>query len=103
MFESSVERTVVLTAVALWFAHGWYLNTRLREVHHKLDTVLECFSGLRDYLYEIDPQFDDERNSNDAVFGDSQPFAAMDDMELLKRKKEARKRTLSTSFISSRS
>jgi hypothetical protein len=28
-----------------WFAHGWYLNTRLRSVHKKLDQILEQFNG----------------------------------------------------------
>jgi hypothetical protein len=99
MFESSVERTIIGAAIALWFAHGWYLNTRLREVHQKLDLVLECFDGLRDYLYEIDPQFDDERRSNRAVFNEESLLAGMDDFELLKRKKEEGKRTLNTPFI----
>ena len=63
MFDSGVEKTVVITAVVLWFAHGWYLNNRLLQVHEKLDQVLEQFNGLRNYLYEIDPQFDDERET----------------------------------------
>lgn len=50
MFDSSVERTVIVTAVALWFAHGWYLNERLKSVHAKLDSVLDQFNGLREYL-----------------------------------------------------
>ena len=40
---------------------------RLAEVHKKLDAVLGEFNCLRQYLYEIDAQFDDERQSNDAV------------------------------------
>ena len=99
MFESSVERTVVGTAIALWFAHGWYLNTRLKEVHKKLDLVLECFDGLRDYLYEIDPQFDDERRSDAAVFNEESLFAGKDDIDLLNRKKEQGRRTLSTPLV----
>lgn len=98
MFENSVEGTIIATAVALWFAHGWYLNERLKHVHRKLDCVLENFDGLRRYLYEIDPQFDDERLSNADVFDDSQMFAGMDDIELLRRKESEGRRTLSTSF-----
>ena len=62
MFDSGIERTVTGTAIALWFAHGWYLNTRLQAVHRKVDLVPDNFGGLRDYLYENDPQFDDERD-----------------------------------------
>jgi hypothetical protein len=50
MFGSGIEITIVLAAIALWFAHGWYLNVRLKLVHEKLDRVLETFDGLRDYL-----------------------------------------------------
>ena len=98
MFESHLEQTIVGTAIALWFAHGWYLNTKLHSVHRKLDTVLECFDGLREYLYEIDPQFDDERQSDSAV-SEGTPSAEMDDIDLLKRKDESGKRNLNTSFI----
>jgi hypothetical protein len=37
MLNTPEERTVVITAIALWFAFGWYLNTRLERVHKKLD------------------------------------------------------------------
>jgi hypothetical protein len=53
MFGNPLERFIVGTRIALWFAHGWYLNTRLDRVHAKLDLILEKFSGLRNYLYEI--------------------------------------------------
>ncbi|MBK9162233.1 MAG: hypothetical protein IPM27_12030 [Nitrosomonadales bacterium] len=105
MFESGIEKTIVITAIVLWFAHGWYLNTRLLDVHKKLDKVLDEFNGLRLYLYEIDPQFDDERealqrfldeHNADSNFGAA--FAAMDDIELNRRKEEQGKRTLSTRF-----
>ena len=106
MFDSSVERTIILTAFALWFAHGWYLNERLKSVHTKLDSVLDQFNGLREYLYEIDPQFDDERESK-ARFEEhmSDPdsndmFSGMNDMELIREKENAGKRTLNTPFVS---
>ena len=106
MFDSPVEKTVILTGIALWFAHGWYLNERLKSVHAKLDSVLDQFNGLREYLYEIDPQFDDERESHerfathmsDPSKGDM--FAGMDDMELMREKKKTGKRTLFTRFES---
>ena len=61
MFHYSIKEAIIGTAIATWFAHGWYLNLRLQSVHKKLDNVLDAFDGLRDYLYEIDPQFDEER------------------------------------------
>ena len=106
MFDSSVERTIILTAIALWFAHGWYLNERLKSVHAKLDSVLDQFNGLREYLYEIDPQFDDERESSErfeehmSAPDSNDMFAGMNDMELIREKEKAGKRTLNTPFVS---
>ena len=48
MFDTSVEQTIVLTALALWFAHGWYLNTRLKAVHKKLDALMEAMDKVLD-------------------------------------------------------
>ena len=104
--DSSVERTVILTAIALWFAHGWYLNERLKSVHAKLDSVLDQFNGLREYLYEIDPQFDDERESSDrfekhmSAPESNDIFAGMNDMELISEKEKVGRRTLNTPFVS---
>lgn len=102
MFDWGLERTIIGTAVALWFAHGWYLNDRLRRVHVKLDKVLENFDGLREYLYEIDPQFDDEREILDELHESLQKksltFAGINHAELTKAKKEQGKRTLSSPF-----
>ncbi len=106
MFDSSVERTIVYTAIALWFAQGWYLNERLRSVHAKLNVVLDQFNGLREYLYEIDPQFEDERGLREKFLdhmsnpGGGGMFAGMDDMELIREKEKAGKRTLNTRFVS---
>jgi hypothetical protein len=102
MFDTGVETTVVVSAIVLWFAHGWYLNTRLRGVHKKLDHMLEQFNGLRDYLYEIDPQFDDERRLlaelNESLETKSVSFAGMDHMELERRKQQQGRRTLNSPF-----
>ncbi len=106
MFDSSVEIIVILTVIALWFAHDWYLNERLKSVHAKLDCVLEQFDGLQEYLYEIDPQFDDERESSErfnehmSAPDSNDMFAGMDDMELIREKKMAGKRTVDTFFVS---
>jgi hypothetical protein len=40
MFDSGMERTIIGSAIVLWFAHGWCLNTRLRDVHRKLGLIL---------------------------------------------------------------
>ena len=92
---------VIGTAVALWFATGWYLNERLKLVHAKLDRLFEAVDGLREYLYEIDPQFDDERDLVDGLYSErpEKIFDGMHHMELTKSKKEAGRRTLSTSFF----
>jgi hypothetical protein len=91
----NIQATIIVTAVVLWFAQGYYLNERLRHVHKKLDSVLEEFNGLREYLYEIDPQFDDERASADEVTKGAF-LSEMDDMKLLDSKRAAGKRTLNT-------
>lgn len=103
MFESAVERTVIFTGIALWFAHGWYLNRRLRAVHMKLDSILSQFNGLREYLYEIDPQFNDERETRERferhmVAGQNSTdiFAGADDNALVREKEKAGRRTLYT-------
>ena len=70
-------------AVGLWFATGWYLNERLKTVHDKLDRLSDQFFGLREYLYEIDPQFDDERALAEAEWqsGPSISSPTLDDLE----------------------
>lgn len=104
MFESDIEMFIAGGLFVLWFANAWYLNEKLNEVHAKLDKTLDCFDGLREYLYEIDPQFDDERESLqmlnqslDQEGGDM--FAGMDDMQLTNDKERLGKRTLNTPFI----
>ena len=99
MFNSEIERTIIVTAIGLWFAHGWHLNQRLQKVHQKLDLVLENFNGLRNYLYEIDPQFDDERRASEAFESDAHSFAGKDELDLRKRKAALGKRTLNSTFL----
>ncbi len=93
--------TAIIIAVALWFATGWYLNERLKLVHEKLDRVFEAFDGLREYLYEIDPQFDEERELLDGLHSEKREkaFDGMRLMELEKAKKEAGQRTLNSGFF----
>jgi hypothetical protein len=101
----SIETTIIVTAIALWFAQGWYVNSRLERVHAKMDLVLDCFDGIREYLYEIDPQFDEERRLfaelDEAVrTGQLGGFAGMNHMELVRGKQARGERTLSTPFHS---
>lgn len=93
----TTESTIIAAAVALWFAQGWYLNTRLERVHKKLDLIFEQFDGLRQYLYEIDPQFDDERELMREL-GEDKPmnFAGMEHVELTKQKTQEGRRTLNS-------
>jgi hypothetical protein len=49
-------------------------------------------------LYEIDPQFDDERRTREAFLTSEHVLAGADDSDLLRRKREEGRRTLSTPF-----
>lgn len=105
MFELGIEKLLIGSFIALWFANGWYLNEKLKSIHKKLDFLSESFNGLREYLYEIDPQFDDERESRNRFSehmsdpGNGDIFAGMNDMELIKEKEKMRKRMLNTTFV----
>jgi hypothetical protein len=105
MFESDLEKLIIGSVIVLWFANGWYLNEKLKAVHKKLDRLSENFNGLREYLYEIDPQFNDERESRDrfnehmADPENKDMFAGMNDMELIREKEKMGKRTLQTPFV----
>ncbi|MGH8184655.1 MAG: hypothetical protein ACREPH_13440 [Rhodanobacteraceae bacterium] len=70
-------------------------------MHNKLDGIPEEFNGLREYLYEIDPQFNDERRTRTAGMEDEYPFAGKDHLDLLYRKSKEGKRTLDTPFSES--
>ncbi len=102
MFDSELEKFIIGIAFFLWFANAWYLNVKLESVHKKLDLLSDDFNGLQRYLYEIDPQFDDERESRQRFYeslnSDSLSFDGMDDMELIKQKEKEGKRTLRSKF-----
>jgi hypothetical protein len=88
-----------LVAVGLWFAMGTYLNMQLSAVHKKIDRLLDGLHGLKQYLYEIDPQFDDER-ATDREFAEGRDmFAGIWDMELIRSKEKAGFRTLGSGFF----
>ena len=91
---------IIGIAVALWLATGWHLNERLKAVHEKLDLVLENFNGLREYLYEIDPQFDDERSLLSGLWSDESgtSLAGKHHMDAVNEKKKNGYRTLKSRF-----
>lgn len=100
MFDNSIKETIISAAIAVWLAHGWYLNYRLQSVHQKLNTVLDAFNGLRHYLYEIDPQFDDERKFMEHFFkGTGGAFAGYESNKLTQEKEALGRRTLNTTFF----
>lgn len=89
----------LVIAFALWFFIAWHINVKFSELNGRIDLLLENFNGLREYLYEIDPQFDDERELAKAFQDEESMFAGMDDLELQLRKREEGKRTLNSTFL----
>jgi hypothetical protein len=89
---------LILIAIlpAIFYTASTY--DRMKRVEKKLDEVLGNLEGLRQYLYEIDPQFEDERQSNKQLEDEHNLFAPMNDMELLERKRAEGRRTLDTPF-----
>ncbi len=75
------------------------LSQDLRSANRKLEVLLEQFDGLREYLYEIDPQFDDERETGAAFDNEEHLFAGMDDLQLKEKKKREGRRTLNSPFL----
>ena len=98
MFDSDTERAVIAAVAFPWIALGWYLKSKLDSAHRKLDRTLAAFNGLRKYLYEIDPQFDDERHLLDHLVSRTALDTGANHLELVQHKKEGSKRTLNTSF-----
>lgn len=98
MFDSDAERAGLAAVAILWMALGWYLKSKLDSAHRKLDRTLAAFDGLRKYLYEKDPQFDDERHLLDHLASRTALDGGASHLELVERKKQHSKRTLNTSF-----
>lgn len=97
MLELS-EKLIILLLLGLVIAQGAYLGIRLKRAHQKIDRLLSAFEGLREYLYEIDPQFDDERKSSQDFEYNESVFAGSTDTALQRRKKQQGRRTLNTPF-----
>lgn len=98
MLSATDPWTIAGVAVALWFAIGTYQNVGLDKIHRRLDRLFEELNGLREYLYEIDPQFDEERALLADLMAERGLFAGLHHMDLIKRKKAEGKRTLNTPF-----
>ncbi len=94
-----ITEIILLVIVLSLVARGYHLAGELKRVNDKLDKVLEQFDGLREYLYEIDPQFDDEREAGRAFENDEHLFAGMDDLQLKERKKSEGRRTLNKPLV----
>lgn len=98
MLNGSVELWVLLLVIVALGTYSLYLGLRLKRAHQKLDRLLSAMDGLREYLYEIDPQFDDERKSNQDFEYNESIFAGTQDTALQRRKKQQGRRTLNTPF-----
>ncbi len=90
---------ILLVVVFSLVARGYHLAGELKRANDKLDKVLEQFDGLREYLYEIDPQFDDEREARAAFENKEHLFAGMDDLKLKEKKESEGRRTLNTPLV----
>jgi hypothetical protein len=96
---------VTIIAGMICFFMLWKIIDLAGNIKKDTDRINEQLNNLRKYLYEIDPQFDDERASEER-FGmhmqqsdSSDIFAGMDDMELLREKHEKGMRTLHRTFL----
>jgi len=90
-----IDWLAVVIAIFSLYAYG-SISRKLNDIDRKLDRTLESFDGLRHYLYEIDPQFDDERESQRAFDAGDSMFSGMDDLQLVRAKEASGKRTLNT-------
>lgn len=86
---------VVLLAV---LAVGWVMNEREKALNRRFDRIDEQLNGLRVYLYEIDPQFDDERNMAQAM-DEGDAFDAGAHHHFMQQQQAEGKRTLNTTFF----
>lgn len=73
-------------------------HAKMEVLKNQQEAILSKLEGLRAYLYEIDPQFDDERRSSNDLDDERNIFSAMDDMQLLQKKEAEGRRTLNTPF-----
>jgi uncharacterized membrane protein len=74
------------------------LMSGLSRAQKEIAALHEKMEGLRRYLYEIDPQFDDERASRKAFDQGEHTLAGYDDCKLKESKQRSGKRTLDSPF-----
>ena len=94
---------LIFVAIAVvWLGLAWQINRRFQVLEDRLDdrvsAIHEQFAGLRDYLYENDPQFDDERSLEDHSVDGGDAWAGKDLHDLRLEKESRGQRTLSSRF-----
>ena len=85
----------------VWLSLAWQINRRFQVLEERLDdrvsAIHEQFDGLREYLYEIDPQFAEELEAErDLASGDVWSGSILHQIQ--HEKTTAGKRTLRTRF-----
>lgn len=103
MFEFTSEQVlngVAIVCLLLLLS----MNERLKRAEAKTEELSRMMLGLQQYLYEIDPQFDDERallsELDESLDDNGLTFSGMAHMELVRAKERTGRRTLNTSFSS---
>lgn len=94
---------ILIGMVGLCFLLLLSMNERLKRAEATAEELVRMMHGLRQYLYEIDPQFDDERQlakelDDSLASGNGVTFAGMSHMELIEAKESAGRRTLCSPF-----
>ncbi len=104
MLESSIEKFIVLVSLVQLVIAYILLESKFQTLQKKLDLVIAEFNGLREYLYEIDPQFDDERflaeDFSQSMANGNAGLSGVIEMELINAKIKKGKRTLNSPFRS---
>ena len=93
----------VIGLLVLWIALGFQINSKFQKLEARLDERnskdFDRFEGLRRYLYEIDPQFEEELVFEKKLWNsDEDPFSGSILHKIQEEKKERGDRTLDTSF-----
>ena len=90
--------TAWLIGLLLFFGIRHIINKRHEELDAKIDGLYRQFEGLRNYLYEIDPQFDDERRAAKDFEEGVDMYSGQREMELIRSKQAEGRRILLTPF-----
>lgn len=91
----------VYIGLAVLFAYMAALDAKLNRISADLKKqqqfIHEKFYNLQQYLYEIDPQFEDERQSNRDM-EEEKSMAEFHGSKLIEEKESQGQRTLNTNF-----